>query len=140
MKHFLTPALAALLLVCVLTLTACGGAIVSSNPPQRGTAAQSDTPAPETSAPPTQIPSPIPTPEPTQTPPPIQPAAPFSDGKVIEIKEKMFLTQTNEIYLNSEDYLGKTFKFEGLFDSVVDESTGDLYCFVIRNGPGCCPG
>jgi zinc transport system permease protein len=55
---------------------------------------------------------------------------------VVEIKEKMFIAQTNDVYLNPEDYLGKTLRLEGLFKS---ERYGEQsYCFVIRYGPGCC--
>jgi zinc transport system permease protein len=57
-------------------------------------------------------------------------------GEVVEIKEKMFLAQTNDVYLNAEDYLGKTIKLEGLFKQEQSEY-GD-YCFVLRYGPGCC--
>ena len=58
-----------------------------------------------------------------------------ADG-VIEIKEKMFVAQTNEIYLNCQDYLGKTFSYEGLFlTSDYDDRT---YYYVARYGPGCC--
>jgi uncharacterized membrane protein YcgQ (UPF0703/DUF1980 family) len=55
----------------------------------------------------------------------------FNTG-VIEIKEKMFLGQTNDIYLNPDDYLGKTIKLEGIFKQ---ESP---YYYVLRYGPGCC--
>jgi uncharacterized membrane protein YcgQ (UPF0703/DUF1980 family) len=55
---------------------------------------------------------------------------------VIEIKEKLFIAQTNDIYLNPEDYLGKGIKLEGLFKR--EGYTGTEYCFVIRYGPGCC--
>ena len=57
---------------------------------------------------------------------------------VIEIKEKMFIAQTNDVYLNPEDYLGRTIKLEGIFrtDNYADLSR--TFCFVIRNGPGCC--
>jgi uncharacterized membrane protein YcgQ (UPF0703/DUF1980 family) len=58
-------------------------------------------------------------------------------GKVIEIKEKLFIAQTNDIYLNPEDYLGKTIRLEGLFKTEQYEGD-DPYCFVIRYGPGCC--
>ncbi|MDR1216612.1 MAG: metal ABC transporter permease [Treponema sp.] len=58
------------------------------------------------------------------------------DSGVIEIKEKMFLAQTNDVYLNAEDYLGRTIKLEGLFKRE-DSEYGD-YCFVLRYGPGCC--
>jgi uncharacterized membrane protein YcgQ (UPF0703/DUF1980 family) len=57
---------------------------------------------------------------------------------VIEIKEKMFIAQTNDIYLNPGDYLGKTIKLEGLFISTRYEGYEHPYCFVIRYGPGCC--
>jgi uncharacterized membrane protein YcgQ (UPF0703/DUF1980 family) len=57
-------------------------------------------------------------------------------GGVIEIKEKMFIAQTNDVYLNPEDYLGKTIKLEGLFKYEIGYE--NTYCFVIRYGPGCC--
>ena len=54
----------------------------------------------------------------------------------LEIREKMFIAQVNDIYLNSEDYLGKTIRLEGLFKYA--QADDRAYCFVIRNGPGCC--
>jgi zinc transport system permease protein len=54
----------------------------------------------------------------------------------VEIKEKMFLAQTNDVYLNPDDYLGKTIKVEGLFKKEGNQDRN--YCFVIRYGPGCC--
>jgi uncharacterized membrane protein YcgQ (UPF0703/DUF1980 family) len=53
-------------------------------------------------------------------------------NNLIEIKEKMFLAQVNDVYLNVNDYLGKAIKLEGLF-----KQEGP-YCFVLRYGPGCC--
>jgi zinc transport system permease protein len=54
----------------------------------------------------------------------------------LEIKEKMFIAQINDVYLNPEDYLGRTINLEGLFKA---EQYGEqTYCFVIRYGPGCC--
>jgi uncharacterized membrane protein YcgQ (UPF0703/DUF1980 family) len=50
----------------------------------------------------------------------------------------MFIAQTNDVYLNTEDYLGKTIKLEGLFKSQYYEEMQRAYCFVIRYGPGCC--
>jgi uncharacterized membrane protein YcgQ (UPF0703/DUF1980 family) len=63
--------------------------------------------------------------------------AAFNTG-VIEIREKMFIGQTNDIYLNPDDYLGKTIKLEGMFkieDFPWQEKP--LY-YVLRYGPGCC--
>jgi zinc transport system permease protein len=56
----------------------------------------------------------------------------------IEIKEKMFIAQVNDVYLNPEDYLGKTIKLEGIFTLDQYEGYENPYCFVIRYGPGCC--
>ncbi|MDR2767500.1 MAG: metal ABC transporter permease [Treponema sp.] len=69
----------------------------------------------------------------------IEPVAPEAgaDG-IIEIREKMFIAQTNDVYLNAEDYLGKTIKVEGLFKSESYEDLSRTFCFVLRNGPGCC--
>jgi uncharacterized membrane protein YcgQ (UPF0703/DUF1980 family) len=61
----------------------------------------------------------------------------FKTG-VIEIKEKMFIAQTNDIYLNSEDYLGKTIKLEGLFKIEDFSPQESPFYYVLRYGPGCC--
>jgi len=65
-------------------------------------------------------------------------AAPLSSGDWIVIKEKMFIAQTNDIYFNTEDYLGKTIQYEGIFDIYEDPDSGEKYYTVIRYGPGCC--
>ena len=59
-----------------------------------------------------------------------------SQNRVIEITERMFIGQVNEIYINRQGYLGKTVKIEGIF--VQSEYEGNWYYFVGRNGPGCC--
>jgi uncharacterized membrane protein YcgQ (UPF0703/DUF1980 family) len=71
--------------------------------------------------------------------------APFKKSNVnledvVEIKEKMFIAQTNDIYINKEDYIGRTIRYEGIFEESTWEETGETYRFVIRFGPGCCPG
>lgn len=57
---------------------------------------------------------------------------------VIYIREKMFVAQTNDIYLNAQDYLGKKIKYEGMFKAYTDPRTDITYYSVIRYGPGCC--
>lgn len=57
--------------------------------------------------------------------------------ELIEISEKLFIAQTNDIYINTDDYIGKTIKYEGLFKSYTGGS-GAAYYYVIRYGPGCC--
>ena len=63
-----------------------------------------------------------------------------SADDVVEIKEKMFIAQTNEIYINTKDYIGKTIIYEGIFHEAGLWDNGKKYCYVIRYGPGCCPG
>jgi uncharacterized membrane protein YcgQ (UPF0703/DUF1980 family) len=57
---------------------------------------------------------------------------------VVEIKEKLFVAQTNDVYLNPQDYLGKKIKYEGIFKSYYSEAYDETYYSVIRYGPGCC--
>ncbi|GHV42917.1 hypothetical protein FACS189490_12750 [Clostridia bacterium] len=68
--------------------------------------------------------------------PPLKAEKKVSSGALVEVKEKMFLAQTNEIYLNSEDYIGRTLKIEGMW--LKEEYGGEAYCYVYRIGPGCC--
>lgn len=51
---------------------------------------------------------------------------------VYEIKEKMFIAQINDIYINMNQYEGKTVRFEGFIYNYGDN------CYVIRRTPGCC--
>jgi uncharacterized membrane protein YcgQ (UPF0703/DUF1980 family) len=61
-----------------------------------------------------------------------------ADGDVVEIKEKMFIAQTNEMYYNAADYIGKTIKYEGIFRIDNAPDADKKYYSVIRYGPGCC--
>ena len=62
----------------------------------------------------------------------------IGQGDVLEIPERLFVAQINDIYLNAPDYLGRTLKYEGIFASYREELTGANYYYVIRYGPGCC--
>ena len=58
-------------------------------------------------------------------------------GEIIEIRERMFIGQVNNVYLNARDYIGKTIKLEGIFKE--EYGVGEKpYYYVIRYGPGCC--
>lgn len=61
-----------------------------------------------------------------------------SEGEVIHITEKMYVTYINDIFTNADEYMGKKIKLEGMFTSAYDEITGLTYYFVYRTGPGCC--
>ena len=62
----------------------------------------------------------------------------LSDDDIVEIRERMFIAQLNDIYLNQNDYLGKTIKYEGMFTSYTWEEMGLSYYLVYRRSPGCC--
>ena len=62
----------------------------------------------------------------------------MSNGDMVEIKERMFIAQLNDVYLNEDDYLGKTIKYEGMFTSYTWEEAGMTYYLVYRQSPGCC--
>ena len=57
-------------------------------------------------------------------------------GDIVEIKEKMFVAQTNDVYINPDEYLGRTIKLEGMFGLDLEISPPVYYVF--RYGPGCC--
>jgi uncharacterized membrane protein YcgQ (UPF0703/DUF1980 family) len=59
------------------------------------------------------------------------------EGKIIEIREKMFVGQVNDVYLNPDEYIGRTIKLEGIFGIVDDIEEAPCY-YVYRYGPGCC--
>jgi uncharacterized membrane protein YcgQ (UPF0703/DUF1980 family) len=59
-------------------------------------------------------------------------------NSIVDIKEKMFIAQVNDVYLNPDDYVGKTIKLEGLFMTQDNGTQIPPYYFVIRYGPGCC--
>jgi putative membrane protein len=56
----------------------------------------------------------------------------------VDITEKMYVTYINEIYTNTDDYIGKNIKIEGMFTSEYYEPTKTTYHYVYRIGPGCC--
>lgn len=59
-------------------------------------------------------------------------------SEVVEIGEKMFTEQVNDIYYNPDEYLGKTIKYEGVFETQEFEDSTQNYSAVFRYGPGCC--
>ena len=65
-------------------------------------------------------------------------SVPAPTGDVVEISERLFIAQTNDIYINTEDYLGKTIKYEGIFKTMYWQQEDKTIAYVIRYGPGCC--
>lgn len=60
----------------------------------------------------------------------------------VVVNERVFMGQINDIYLNSDDYLGKTIQYEGVYAPQILEydDTSSTYHLVSRYAPGCCEG
>lgn len=56
----------------------------------------------------------------------------------LEIREKMFVTQMTELWINTPDYLGKTIALEGMFSVYTSPTSGKSFYSVYRKSPGCC--
>lgn len=66
---------------------------------------------------------------------------PSTEKGVMNITEKLFVQQMNELYLNPDDYIGMTVKYEGIFafDTKYKDDVADGFVYyVYRYGPGCC--
>lgn len=59
-------------------------------------------------------------------------------NNLIEIKEKMFISQIDDININLEEYVDSTIKLEGYIYNYKDETDDKEYHYVLRNTPGCC--
>jgi uncharacterized membrane protein YcgQ (UPF0703/DUF1980 family) len=57
---------------------------------------------------------------------------------MVEIKEKMFIAQISDVYINLKDYTGKKIKYEGIMGYAREEKTGKPLYWVFRKTPGCC--
>ena len=57
---------------------------------------------------------------------------------VIEIRERSFVTQITDIYANADEYIGRTIRYEGLFQTFHRPATGGYYHQVVRITFGCC--
>lgn len=61
-----------------------------------------------------------------------------AEGDVLEIGEKMFLTQISDMYCNFDRYKDKTIIVEGMYAQFYSWDGSETAPVVYRNGPGCC--
>lgn len=57
---------------------------------------------------------------------------------MLEIGEKMFLTQISDMYCNFDRYKDKTIIVEGMYAQFYSWDGSETAPVVYRNGPGCC--
>ena len=62
----------------------------------------------------------------------------FANLPMVDITEKLFIAQCNDVYLNPDDYQGKAIRLEGMYQFYANTQSGKTYHYVVRNGPGCC--
>lgn len=60
-----------------------------------------------------------------------------SNDADIVITDSYFIQATNDVYLNLDNYMGKTIKMEGFVYEYTDYSNNS-HIAVVRNSPGCC--
>lgn len=61
-----------------------------------------------------------------------------AEGDEVILKDKLFIAQCNDIYLNPDEYMDKVIKWEGIYTEATNPVTNETYKFIIRYGPGCC--
>ena len=60
-----------------------------------------------------------------------------NDG-IYVIRERHFVNQIDNIFMNHNRYLGRTIQFEGMFGSYVNPETGAPGHYTYRYTYGCC--
>lgn len=68
-------------------------------------------------------------------------SAGVEEAALLDIREKLFITQVYDIYFNFDQYEGKAIAIEGMFDKVsniVPEAPEAENLMVYRRSPGCC--
>lgn len=117
--------------------------------PQEKIVKLADFTATATNSAPTQTPTEMAIPvRPSATPDPLIPTVHLTRyptetpiaGIDIQIGEKMFIAQCNDVYLNASDYIGKIISIEGLYKFQQYPFQGKTITeqYVMRYGPGCC--
>jgi uncharacterized membrane protein YcgQ (UPF0703/DUF1980 family) len=63
---------------------------------------------------------------------------PAPENEIIKIPDDFFITNINDIYINAEDYLGKTIRYQGVYAEEQIPELNRTLRYVYRYGPGCC--
>lgn len=56
----------------------------------------------------------------------------------IKITENLYVHWINDIYTNTDEYIGKTIEIEGMYSMVPDFEVHEDKYYIFRIGPGCC--
>ena len=58
--------------------------------------------------------------------------------EIFEIRERMFIQQGNDIYLNPDEYLGRIVRLQGIYNEFDDNLGGEPTSYIYRNSLDCC--
>ena len=61
-----------------------------------------------------------------------------NERDIIQIRDRMFIQQFFDIHINTDEYLGKTVRLEGIYGEAPNPAGGEPTRFVYRRAPGCC--
>ncbi len=62
------------------------------------------------------------------------------DYDLTEMSSTMVFSQINDLMMNGDKYVGKTFRIIGQYQSQFNQATGITYSFVVvSDATGCCP-
>ena len=61
-----------------------------------------------------------------------------AEDDVFEITERFFAMQMFEVFIDSENFLGRTIRYEGMFTTLQWDDTGQDFHLVYRYTEGCC--
>jgi len=63
----------------------------------------------------------------------------IDEENIVYIGERFFATQIHEIlYLNTDEYIGRTIRYQGMFWAFHWDETGSNHFYVTRYTYGCC--
>lgn len=114
-------------------------AIRRQDEPSSGVAEETPAPAPKSDSFSVAEETPAPVPKGDSSSAPVtEPPSETGEGDNLEIGEKMFLTQINDMYYNFDDYKDKTIIVEGMYARFYTWDGSGTTPVVYRNGPGCC--
>lgn len=59
---------------------------------------------------------------------------------IIELTDKFYVAYINDIFMNQDDYIGKTLRLQGAYSHYTYDFGAGKHSvdYVYRNGPGCC--
>ena len=57
---------------------------------------------------------------------------------IVEVPERFFITQITDIHMNADENVGRTIRFEGMFQTIYWPATGEYYHWVYRYVFDCC--